>query len=331
MKLIQLFMLLLSLLTAEACTFLAQPKYQALPQRSSWGTHGQGYFEYQIDNRTYLIGYSNYLVPARAILDRDWYVRSLKWIEGAQDYTLYRAAEFTKSLGERFFVVLYKDDWHYTGYVKAQRRTPAHFKASPGAWVIIRIVDKNVADPLKDDSPVYSVNKLLESLAHENGGLPVTQETVSSPKHENQLVSRSFQRWRTSSSAYNSVPVPGIHHEGVFGHKYVEFKPDSQVTQTAPGRFTVAVWQEFLISPIHMLWQCIWHADREGYKVFKLENWAVEEHIGGKVANYPGKVWFRSSVDVVPQQQADPASLEPVFAVEEIRSRLSQAGAPLPY
>ncbi len=177
----QLCLLGLALLAMGACTFPSQPLYHPLSQSSTWDEYRQGYFEYQIDDRTYLIGYSNY-VTAHAILEGDWHVHSLKWLKGAQEYALYRAAEFTKSKGQQSFVVLHRDDWHYTGYGKLSSRGPIGLRSSPGAWVIIRVLDVDGVPLPKNDDHVYSADSLLESLARENRGLAEYQRMVGPPR-----------------------------------------------------------------------------------------------------------------------------------------------------
>jgi hypothetical protein len=109
MRIIQSFLLLVVLVTMEACIFSPYPLYQPVSQGTHWNRY-QGYFEYQIDSQTHLIGYSNYM-PDHPLLTGTWRVRSMKrLIKGAQQYVLYRAAEFTKAQGQQFFVVLHKDD-----------------------------------------------------------------------------------------------------------------------------------------------------------------------------------------------------------------------------
>lgn len=327
-KVIQLCVLGLVLVTMEACVFRSHPLYHSLSQSSAWDEYRQGYFEYQIDEQTYLIGYSNY-VTAHAIWED---VRSLKWLKGAQEYALYRAAEFTKGKGQQSFVVLHRDDWHYTGYgtLSSRRSGPIGLWSSPGAWVIIRIVDANAVPLLKNDDRVYSVDSLLESLARENSGLAKYQGTIVPSSQKDSYVPRRFQRWRSSSSAYNSVRLPASHSHESWPWKYDVVEPGSNVVQTAPGKFTIAVWDEAQISPMQVLWQCVALANREGYKVFKVEKWAIEEHSGGAQGPHTVRIWFRDMVDVVLQHQKEPNSLESVFEVDEVLSRMDGNGASLP-
>ena len=104
MRIIQAVLLVVVLVAMEACAFRLYPLYQPVSQGY------QGYFEYQIDNQTYLIGYSNYK-PDHPLLTGTWRVRSMnELMQGARQYALYRAAEFTKGKGQQSFVVLHKDD-----------------------------------------------------------------------------------------------------------------------------------------------------------------------------------------------------------------------------
>lgn len=110
----KLCLIVLILLTMEACAFQTQPLYQPLSPGSNWNQDKQGYFDYQIDERTYLIGYSNYLTTAARTWEGDFL--SWKWVKGAQEYALYRAGELTRDKGQKSFVILFKDDWSHTRY-----------------------------------------------------------------------------------------------------------------------------------------------------------------------------------------------------------------------
>jgi hypothetical protein len=316
----------------EACMFRSYPLYQPLTQSNHWEGH-QGFFEYQIDSQTYLIGYSNYM-PAHPLLTGTWRVRSMKKLmQGAQQYALYRAAEFTKAKGQPFFVVLYKDDWYATGYVPAsgsgRYRTREHLRVSPGAWVMIRIVDTNTEALVQDDNRVYSADAVLVRLAQENHRLAANQGVEVSANSTGQYSYPIFDRWRSSSSAYDSVPSPGDVPEVTLSNQYIEFQTDSQVTQTAPGKFTITVWASDQISPIEMLLRSLTLARREGYEAFTLEKWTIEEHVGGN-RQYGKKIWFRDTIQVGLQHQKGPSTLEPVFEVDELSSRMNTNGVLFP-
>jgi hypothetical protein len=323
MRIIQLFLLLVVLVAMEACTFRSHPLYQPISQGSHWNKY-QGYFEYQIDSQTYLIGYSNYM-PDHPVLTGTWRVRSMKSLmKGAQQYALYRAAEFTKAQGQRFFVVLHKDDWHYTGYGSKSRRAGVGLMVSPGAWAIVRIVDANVAPIQRDEARIYLADAVLESLAQENSGLAAYQGMSPLPKDEEQSNSRSFQRWRSSNGMQNAVPIPWNSDKESFGvTESADYQPGSKISYRGPGRFTVTIWDRAQISPIQVLWQCIALTSREGYKVFKIEDWAIDEP-------RVNAVWFRNTVEIVLQHEKEPTSLESVFEVKELLSRMDANGAPLP-
>jgi hypothetical protein len=107
---------------------------------------------------------------------------------------------------------------------------------------MIRIVDRNTEAHVRDDNRVYSADAVLVSLAQENDGLAAYRGVEASPNYTGQSIYPIFDRWRWSSGAYDSVPVPGAPHEQLSGSGHIEFQTDSQVTQTAPGKFTIAVW-----------------------------------------------------------------------------------------
>lgn len=332
MRIIQSCLLLVALVVMEACIFRPYPLYQPVSQGTHWNRY-QGYFEYQIDSQTYLVGYSNYM-PDHPLLTGTWRARSMKRLmQGAQQYALYRAAEFTKKKGKQSFVILHKDDWYATGYVPASRSgkygTPRHLRVSPGAWVLIRIVDENTEAHVKNDTRIYSADTVLAQLAIENSGLAVYQGAVVSANVTGQPIFLIYDRWRSSSSAYDSVTVPEVSREQLWGSEYPEIQPDSTLTQTAPGKFTITVWASDQISPIEMLLRCRALARSEGYKAFKLERWTVEEHVG-RSRRYAGRIWFRDTVDVALQHEKGASSLESVFDVDELSSRLDTNGVLFP-
>lgn len=323
MRIVQSCLLLVILAALEACVFQTYPLYQPVSQGNHWDRY-QGYFEYQIDSQTYLIGYSNYM-PDHPLLTGTWRARSKNgMMQGAQQYALYRAAEFTKGKGQQFFVVLHKDDWIHTGYGSKSRRGGVGLLVSPGAWVIVRIVDEKTVPLQKDEGRIYRVDELLESLAQENGGIAAYQGRPPSPQAEERSNPPSFQRWRSANGAQNSAPIPGKPAKEWFGiTQSTDYQPGSNVSPMEPDRFTVTIWDRAQISPIQVLWQCIVLAKREGYKVFKIEDWAIDEPRANAV-------WFRNTVDVVMQHEKDPHSLESVFEVDELLSQMDAGGAPLP-
>lgn len=322
MRIIQSFLLMVVLVSMEACVFRTYPVYQPIAQGSHWDKY-QGYFEYKIDSQTYLIGYSNYM-PDHPILTGTWRARSKnRMMQGAQQYALYRAAEFTKSRGQQSFVILHKDDWIHTGYGKKSSRGGVGLLVSPGAWVIVRIVDEKTV-PLKNEGRIYRVDELLESLAQENGGIAAYQGRPPSPQADDRSNPPSFQRWRSSNGTQNAVPIPGKPAKEWFGiTQSTDYQPGSNVSPREPDRFTVTIWDRAQISPIQVLWQCIALAKGEGYKVFKIEDLAIDEPRANAV-------WFRNTVDVVMQHEKDSHSLESVFEVDEVLSQMDAGGAPLP-
>jgi hypothetical protein len=265
-------------------------------------------------------------MPDHPLLTGTWRRRSMNdLMQGARQYALYRAAEFTKGKGQQSFVVLHKDDWSHTGYGRKSPRGRVGLMVSPGAWAIVRILDANVIPSQKDEGRIYSADVLLESLAQENGGLAAYRGTSPLPRHEERSDPRSFQRWRLSyGMMQNAVPIPWNSGQELFGMtEATDYQPGSKVSLGGPGRFRVTIWDRAQISPMQVLWQCIVLANREGFKVFKIEDWAIDE-----LRAYG--VWFRNTVDVVLQHEKEPTSLELVFAVEDVLSHMDASGAPLP-
>lgn len=183
---------------------------------------------------------------------------------------------------------------------------------------------------------VYGAEALLESLPRNNSGLAKYQRTAGSPEDKGQHLTNGFQRWRSSISAYDSVPLPAIKGKGAWaGHEYYVLQPGVAVKKLGADKFEISIWDEMHISPMQILAQCVDLADREGYRTFKLASWTVEEYHGSPTNHsarpYWGRLWFKNIVDVVLQQQHELTSLEPVFVVDEIRSHVGEKVAPLGY
>jgi hypothetical protein len=99
---------------------------------------------------------------------------------------------------------------------------------------------------------------------------------------------------------------------------------DTEITEDVPGVFGIVQWSRLPLSPIDLLRQGVKLADREGYAVFKLEQWTTEEYRSGR---YWGdwndwSAWFRTKARLVLQHQSEPNSLDPVFVVDEIRENV---------
>jgi len=97
---------------------------------------------------------------------------------------------------------------------------------------------------------------------------------------------------------------------------------ETKVTPQIPSdSFELSVSDRRLIAPLRFLHECVQLADQQGYEVFKLVNWTVEEHrtkkIGGRL-----HIWFRTKAIVVLQHQNELGSLDPVFVVDEIRKQV---------
>lgn len=313
------FLLLLFILpTLGGCYFPGHPRYQPFSLKNVLSAPLQGYKDIPIDERTYLVRYDGYYSHSPQhgfLLWTD--VLDEKWLQGAQEYTLYRAGELAKSKGEKYFIVLYKDDWNLMGALKG--KYGPIISTHPGASLMVRVLSDYPSSMQPNDDRVYEVDKLLQSLAEKNSGLAEHHnKTPSDESTEN--TGYKFSRWRSSVSGYDSVPVPGHWEKPWLVSAYFKFESGISTTKGPNGNFQVAGWVDYFRPslPLSLLRDCVLLAEGMGFEVFKLKNWTVEEHRDRDSR----KVWFRTTAEVVLQHQKESDSLHPVFVVDEIRSNV---------
>jgi hypothetical protein len=297
----------------NGCTFSAKLHYRPIAE-SSFGSARQGYSDYQIDERTYLVTYQGQLGnPAEYWVGLD----DLKWVKIAQQYVLYRAAELAKSKGAQHFVALHKDDWSLIRVDPFSGKYGPYPIVEPGAAIVMRMLRELPSSIERNDDRVHDVDKLLQNLIEKNSGLAEYSKKVSQEALL-QNGNDGFHRWRSSVNMYGSAPIPVSRHKNIFG-EYIKPEPGTKITpQTVPGQFELAIWDDKLISPLRFLSESIKLAHQEGYEAFKLANWTAEEYCTARRAEC-GKVWFRTMATIIFQHQKEPDSLDPIFVVDEIR------------
>jgi hypothetical protein len=277
-----------------------RPHYPDHPTYQAWTDSGffrpQGYEDNQLDSTTFFVRYVGYKNETDD-------PSQLKWVKGAQEYVLFRAAELSASKGAGWFLVLYREDWSLVGSIKYYR-TPRKPVFYPGAALIIRILK---TAPLELNPDVYEVNSLMENLASKNLGLaryrsiPVTQyDSLDSP----------VLRWRTSLIPFDPVPLTA---EGL---NISAHNPETKVTRLSHGRFELEMWGYYLLHPARFLGECVKLAEREGYDNFTLADWKSEEHFGPSPY-----IWFKISATVTLLREPGP-HMQTVFNVKEIRPQV---------
>lgn len=315
------------LVTLSACSFPVQPRYQPLSANSILSLSRQGYEEFQIDHSTYFITYDNYGQNYLGIYRTHELLKAQlddKWLQGAQEYVLYRAGELAKSKGVKHFAILHKDDWNLID-ISSSSKYGRDTIVRPGAGLMIKILHDYPPSIPPNDDRIYEVETLLQSLTEKNAVLAAYQNKT--PPNESLESSRKkLSRWRTAVSDYDSVPVPGQWVKSFFGDRF-EFQPGHSITKEATGRYHVAVWsnptnQYGPLLQVRLLQECAQFAEQVGFEVFKLENWIVEEHRDTTAQGDIQKVWFRTTATVTLQHRKEPGSLDPVFVVDEIRANV---------
>lgn len=314
-------------LTLGGCYPPAHPYYQPLSLKNILSAPWQGYKDIPIDERTYLVFYSGYYTN-KQLFHMGWENDALleKWLQGAQEYALYRAGELAKSKGANYFVVLYKDDWNLKGtWTTRSLKYGQSTRVSlfPSAGLIIRILSNLPSSIQPDDDRLYAVDNLLQSLREKNSGLPIYQDTPP-PAESITSSGNRFTRWRSSVSGYDSVPDPWQWKTTVFGP--VNFASDSATRNTKElnDTFQVVRWAKHFepTLPLTLLRDCVLRAEKMGIRAFKLTDWTVEEHRATGLSLSQWKVWFRTIATVTPQHHKELDSLDPVFVVDEIRENV---------
>ncbi len=327
-----LVLVLFVLPTLGACAAPVYPRYQPVAEDSlgaarlckeCFGTVPQhGYSDYQIDERTYLVTYQGFNPAGMG----PWrYLSHEEWIEMAHRYVLYRSAELARSKRAKQFVILHRDDsnqaWRVWKTIK-RRGSPYSNEIeiimgfTPGARVLIRLLPNDSPVNLRSDNHVHDVDALIVRLIKSNAELAMQQGVGPSPDEVTANEHR-FIRWRLPLLLDDFALEPS-------STKLRRSFPETKITQDAPGVFEVVLWGRSPLSPIDLLKQGVITADREGYGVFKLENWTTEEYRRGRHWNNwnDWSAWFRTKARLVLQHQSEPSSLEPVFVVDEIRENV---------
>ena len=268
----------------------------------------QGYVDYQIDAQTFLITYFNYgMGPYDVHFFEDPVPIKLqnKWLKGAQEYVLYRAAELARSRGIGWILVLYRDDWNHIGSFKPYRgsRVPV---IKPGASVLIRFLETSSSESRQD---VHEVEMLLKTLPKMNRGLPGAPKFPAREKEYVKTSSGPFSRWRTTSAPFGSVPLTSD------GLNISAYSPETKVAKVSTDRFEIERWGFAPLSPIMFLGECVKVAEREGHEFFVIENWIEEEH-----RDY-ASVWFKTGGMVV-LHKSMPEDSDAVFRVTEIKANV---------
>lgn len=314
-----------------ACAAPVYPRYQPVAEDSigaarlckdCFGTAPrQGYSDYQIDERTYLVTYQGFN-PAGT---ESWrYLSHEEWIEMVHDYVLYRAAELARSKGAKQFVILHRDDSNQAWRVwESSRNRYGGYRSieiikgfTPNARVLIRLLSNDGAVNLRSENHVHEVDRLIAVLMKRNAWLAAQLETAV--PQENVLPSKNrFFRWRAAVLIENTALERSLTMRQ-------SSLLDTDITEVSHGIFRVVLWSRLPLSPYDLFRQCIKIADREGYPVFKLEDWTTEEYRPGRSWNdwNDSKAWFRTKARLVLQRQKDADTLDPDFVVDEIRENV---------
>jgi hypothetical protein len=279
-------------------------------------------YQRQVGDRTFVVTYQGY--------------HRVRGLKGAQEYVLYRAGELTKSYGKKSFEVLYRDDWEFL-YRDFRRRPAYRLVGLPGAGLVIRILDKDpLTIPREADDHVYEVRKLLDDLATNNPGLAEYQGRPGNFEETELLSDDALTRWR---SVFRHYQLPSQWFRSVLEvsdpespRKIINTRTGEigEVIKTPSGKIEVVLRSRSGMdnkwpSPFEFLLLCATIAEREGYKVFQLENWAVEEHQSKPVLfKTYGLVFgfsheFKIKAQILFLHQKDPDRLGPVFEVDTIR------------
>ena len=286
----------------------------------------QGYKDVQIDGRTYFILYENY--GGRSPKSGMFAHCDEKWVKGAREYALYRAGELAKSKGAKYVAVLHKDDWSLASAFSSgsSRRggvsVGALYAGEPGAGLVVRLLSEYPPAARHSNDRIYYVEELLQDLSEMNVRLAEYQNKTSQRESTPQFLD-TVSRWR--STVISCRPVSGQSREDnqFRNSAHSQLERGHTITKGSHGDFQIALrahryWPT--TSAVQFLWLCVQLAEQEGFKIFKLEDWRVEEHLSREIKTWGA--WFEMKATVIPQHQIDPNSLEPVSTVDETRPYL---------
>lgn len=316
---IGLLLMLPILFALGACSSPSHPRYQPIAAGGFRLEPQQGYSDYQIDERTYLITYQGFNSDAA----RSW--RGLsheEWIEMAHDYVLYRSAELARNRGSKQFVILHRDDSNQSWRVSVglERRSYTYHQHiqgyMPSARALVRFLLDDKTSVAGSEDQVHEVDALIPKIMRKNTEIAKQQGVAFSPDNGT-ATEGQFIRWRVPVLLGDSGLEPSL----------VNRKSsllDNEITEDAPGVFGIVQWSRLPLSPIDLLRQGVKLADRVGYAVFKLEQWTTEEYRPGRYWSdwNDWNTWFRTKARLVLQHQREPNSLDPVFVVDEIRENV---------
>lgn len=304
----------------------AHPHYQPLSLKNVLSAPWQGFEDIPIDEQTYLVFYRGYYTNNQ-LFHMGWENDALleKWLQGAQEYVLYRAGELAKSKGANYFVVLYKDDWNLEGTwtIKTKYGHRPGVSLFPSAGLIIRVLSDRPSSMQPDDDRLYAVDSLLQLLREKNSGLPLHQVKLP-PAESIKSIENGFNRWRSSVSGYGLEPDPWQWKTTLFEPADFVFDSGTKNTKELNDTFQVVRWAKHFepTLPLTLLRDCVLRAEKMGLKAFKLTDWTVEEHRYTGLSLDQWRVWFRTTATVTPQHHKESDSLEPVFVVDEIRQNV---------
>lgn len=316
MRIIALLLLLPILLASGACSSPSYPRYQPIATGGFKLSPQQGYSDYQIDERTYLITYQGFNSNAT------WSWKSLsheKWIELAHDYVLYRSAELARSKGAKQFVIIQRDDSNQSWRVSVHGRHGSREFIQgyiPSARALIRLIFDDGSPVLGPEYSAQDVDTLMTRLIRRSAEL-AKQQGENSSIDDATANGDGFVRWRVPVLLDDPALEPSL-------AKRKSSLLDTDITDESFGVFGVVLWSRLPLSPIDLLRQCIKISDREGAPVFKLEDWTTHEYRFGRSWNdwNDWNAWFRTKARLVLLQQSEPNSLDPVFVVNEIRKNV---------
>lgn len=309
---------------------LPPPRYQPYPEGRSLAhpVQGfQGYKDIQIDEHTYFILYENYggRSPDDGVLNHC----EGQLLKGAREYVLYRAGELAKSKGAKYVVVLHKDDWNLASAWSSRNSRgrgsgseATLYAGEPGAGLVVRLFREYPPLARHSNDRIYDTEELLQNLSEMNFRLAEYQNKTSQGESTTKLMD-TVSRWRSTVISCRPVSVQGREDNQFHSSANSPFERGHTITKGPNGDIQIALWAHRYwpsTSAVQFLSLCVQLAEEEGFKIFKLKDWRVEEHLSREIKTWGA--WFGMKATINPQREIDANSLEPVFSVNETRSYL---------
>ncbi len=260
---ILLVLLLLTILGLQGCSssllaYIPYPPYTPYLPYIPYSLGARdwfGYRDYQLDSHTFIVVYS---AGAKTRIDRP----VEQWIRVAQELVLYRAAELAKQQNATSVHILGKDDFYH---VTPDALPPPMLMLEASA--VVRIVPQ---DQPVDHPDVFQVASVFKE-AQLTEGFFIPYRDVLSHEAATAAGKAGVDRWR-NRTLQQDLSLYTADHLTISNTS-----PETRIAKMSDGRFKIQTRKDWPFGLISFLNQCVQLTEREGYPLFKLEDWIQDD------------------------------------------------------